>query len=100
MWQDILISIFGESYKWQDIAIAVVGLLFGFILLPLLRDVWRGKYINVYTAGLTTLGLYVMAATFFTMNFWVSFIAEVFSGTIWLLLFVLSVKHKKRGCKQ
>ena len=100
MWQDVLISIFGESYKWQDIAIAVVGLLFGFILLPLLRDVWRGKYINIYTAGLTTLGLYVMAATFFTMNFWVSFIAEVFSGTIWLLLFVLSVKHKKRGSKK
>ena len=85
---------------WQDFVIAVVGLLFGFILLPLLRDVWRGESINVYTAGLTTLGLYVMAAAFFTMNFWVSFIAEVFSGTIWLLLFVLSVKHKKRGCKQ
>ena len=84
---------------WQDIVIAVVGLLFGFILLPLLRDVWRGESINVYTAGLTTIGLYVMAATFFTMEFWVTFTAEVFSGTIWLLLFILSIKHKKRGRK-
>lgn len=84
---------------WQDIVIAVVGLLFGFILLPLLRDVWRGESINVYTAGLTTIGLYVMAATFFTMEFWVTFTAEVFSGTIWLLLFILSIKHKKRSRK-
>ena len=82
---------------WQDIVIAIVGLLFGFILLPLLRDVWRGESINVYTAGLTTIGLYIMAATFFTMRFWITFIAEVFSGTIWLLLFVLSIKHKNRG---
>ena len=98
MWQDILISIFGDGYQWQDIAIAIVGLLFGFILLPLLRDVRRGESINIYTAGLTTAGLYIMAATFFTMSFWISFIAEVFSGTIWLLLFVFSYinirKHK------
>jgi len=82
---------------WQDIVIAIVGLLFGFILLPLLRDVWRGESINVYTAGLTTVGLYIMAATFFTMKFWITFIAEVFSGTIWLLLFILSIMHKKEG---
>ena len=82
---------------WQDIVIAVVGLLFGFILLPLLRDVWHGKSINVYTAGLTTIGLFIMAVTFFTMRFWITFAAEVFSGTIWFLLFVLSVKHKKRA---
>ena len=85
---------------WQDIVIAIVGLLFGFILLPLLRDVWRGESINVYTAGLTTMGLYIMAATFFTMKFWITFIAEIFSGTIWLLLFILSIMHKKRGAKQ
>jgi len=50
----------------------------------------------VYTAGLTTIGLYVMAVTFYTMTFWISFIAEMFSGTVWLLLFVLSIKHKKK----
>ena len=82
---------------WQDIVIAVVGLLFGFILLPLLRDVWHGKSINIYTAGFTTLGLYIMAFTFFTMRFWITFVAEIFSGTIWLLLFFFTIKHRKRG---
>ncbi len=87
-------------YEWQDIVIAVVGLLFGFILLPLLRDVWRGDSTNIYTAGLTTIGLYVLAATFFTMRYWLSFTADLFSGTIWFLLFIFSISHKKRGAKQ
>ena len=87
-------------HEWQDIVIAVVGFLFGFILLPLLRDVWRGDSTNIYTAGLTTIGLYVLAATFFTMRYWLSFTADLFSGTIWLLLFIFSILHKKRGAKQ
>jgi hypothetical protein len=81
---------------WQDTVIAVVCILFGFILLPLLRDVMRGDAINIFTAGLTTVGLYVMAYAFFTLEFWVSFSSEVFSGTVWLLLFIFSIKHNKR----
>jgi len=95
---DILTSIFGESYAWQDLVIAVVSILFGFILIPQLKDVWYGKSIlNLYTASLTTIGLYVLALTFFTMEFWISFIAELFSGTIWLLLFVLSLKNYRKS---
>lgn len=85
---------------WQDTVIAVVCILFGFILLPLLRDVIRGNSINIVTAGLTTAGLYIMGYAFFTLGLWVSFIAEVFSGTIWLLLFIFSVKHRKSRSKQ
>ena len=95
---DILTSLFGEGFAWQDIVIAVVSILFGFILIPQLRDVWNGRSIlNLYTASLTTIGLYILAVTFFTMQFWISFTAELFSGTIWLLLFALSYKNKKKG---
>ena len=94
---DILTTLFGDSYVWQDIVIAVVSILFGFILIPQLKDVWRGKStLNLFTASLTTIGLYILAATFFTMKFWISFTAEIFSGTIWLLLFTLSFKNKKK----
>jgi hypothetical protein len=52
------------------IVIAVVSILFSFILLPQLRDAWHGKTIlNLYTASLTTIGLYVLATTLFTMDF-------------------------------
>lgn len=94
---NILSSLLGGSYVWQDIVIAVVSVLFGFILLPQFKDLLRGKiYINLYTAGLTTIGLYILAATFLTMHFWISFIADIFSGTIWLLLFLYSVKNKRK----
>ncbi len=96
---DILSSILGEGYIWQDIVIAVISILFGFILLPELKDVVHSRvYINLYTAGLTTIGLYMLAATFLTMHFWISFIADVFTGTVWLLLFVFSLRNylKKR----
>jgi len=82
---------------WQDIVIAVVSLLFGFILIPQLKDMWRDKSIlNIYTAGLTTIGLFILAITFFTLNLWISVVAETFSAIIWLFLFILSFKNKKK----
>jgi hypothetical protein len=81
---------------WQDIVIALVSILFGFILIPQLKDVWCGKTIlNGFTAALTTIGLFILAATFFTLNLYISVVAETFSGIIWLLLFILSEKNKK-----
>ena len=81
---------------WQDYVIAIVSLLFGVILLPQLIDTWRGKTIlNLYTASLTTVGLFILAGTFFTMSYWTSFIADVISGVIWFLLFLFSYRNIK-----
>ena len=83
---------------WQDYVIAIVSLLFGVILLPQLLDTWRGKTIlNLYTASLTTIGLFILASTFFTLQFWTSFIADVISGVIWFLLFLFSLKNKRKS---
>ena len=82
---------------WQDYVIAIVSLLFGVILLPQLIDTWRGKTtLNLYTASLTTIGLFILAGTFFTMQYWTSFVADVISGVIWFLLFVFSLKNMKK----
>ena len=82
---------------WQDHVIAIVSLLFGIILLPQLVDTWRGKTIlNLYTASLTTVGLFILAGTFYTLRFWESFIADVLSGIIWFLLFFFSLKNKRK----
>ena len=97
MFLDILTPILGEGYAWQDVVIAFVSILFGFILIPQLRDVWQRKTtLNVYTAGLTTIGLYILAATFYTMGYWISLSAELFSGTVWFLLFVFSLRNIKK----
>ena len=85
---------------WQDYVIAIVSVLFGFILLPQLKDCWKGDTIlNVYTAFLTTIGLYVLGITFYTLEMWISFGAEFFSGTIWFLLFFFSIKNKQKSKK-
>jgi hypothetical protein len=96
MFANVFSSLISDGYVWQDVIIAVVSILFGFILIPQFKDLLSGKiYINLYTAGLTTLGLYILAATFLTLHFWISFIADIFSGTIWLLLFFYSVRNKR-----
>jgi len=82
---------------WQDYVIAAVSLLFGLILLPQLVDCIKGKTsLNLYTASLTTIGLIILSATFFTLQFWTSFLADVLSGVIWFLLFIFSLKNKKK----
>ena len=82
---------------WQDYVIAIVSLLFGIILIPQLIDTIRGKTIlNLYTASLTTIGLFILAATFFSLSFWTSFIADVISGFIWSLLFIFSLKNSRK----
>jgi hypothetical protein len=64
--------------SWQDIVIALVGLSFVFMLLPQLRDVIHGISVNVYSAGLKTVGLYIPAITFFTLDMLITVIAEIF----------------------
>ena len=82
---------------WQDFLIALVGLSFGLMLFPQLRDVINGKSVNIYTAGLTTIGLYILALTFFTLEMWVTVIAETFAGTVWFLLFFFSIINKRKN---
>ena len=83
-------------FIWQDIVIAFVSMLFGFILLPQLRDVILGDSLNVYTAGFTTVGLFVLSATFYTLDLWISVIADIFSGIVWFLLFIFSIMHRNK----
>lgn len=82
---------------WQDYVIAIVSFLFGIILIPQLIDTIKGKTIlNLYTASLTTVGLVILSVTFFTMQFWTSFTADVLSAVIWFLLFIFSVRNKRK----
>ena len=84
---------------WQDTVIAIVGFLFGIMLFPQLRDVLKGSYLNVYTAGLTTAGIFTLAITFATLNLWISVTADIFTGTVWLIIFLLSVKNLRKEKK-
>lgn len=82
---------------WQDYLIAIVSLLFGIILIPQLRDTWLAKTsLNIYTASLTTIGLFILAGTFLTIGYWTSFTADVLSGFIWFFLFLFSFRNIRK----
>ena len=98
MVQEFLISLFGHAPSIHDIIIAVVSFLFGFILIPQLRDVIKGKTsLNLFTAILTAVGLVVLTINFYMMGFWISFAADFFNSIIWALLFYFSYKNNRKS---
>jgi hypothetical protein len=101
MVQEIISQLFGHAPNIHDIIIAVVSFSFGFILLPQLRDVWHGKTrLNLFTASFTTIGLCILTVNFFVMGFWMSFVADFFSSVVWFLLFVFSLRNKRKMGKK
>ena len=81
---------------WQDFLIALVGLSFGLMLFPQLRDVIHGKSVNIYTAGLTTVGLYVFSANiFYTWNVGYSNCRNFFRNRMVSIVLLLRIKQKK-----
>lgn len=96
MTTDIISQLFGHAPNIHDIIIATVSFAFAFILLPQLRDVYKGKIsLNLYTSSLTTVGLIILTINFFAMGFWISFAADFFNSVVWFLLFVFSYRNKK-----
>jgi len=77
--------------SWQDKVIMVVGFLFGFMLIPMILDSLHGQTVNIISSFLTMIGLYIMAICFWTLKLRLSFVANIFSGTMWAILFVLGV---------
>ena len=77
--------------RWQDKVISIVGLLFGFMLIPLIIDSYYGHTVNIITSFLTMSGLFILAYCFFTLRLKLSFIAELFAGSMWLILLIQGV---------
>jgi len=77
--------------KWQDKVIMIVGFLFGFMLIPMVIDSLDGMTVNLITSFNTMVGLYIIAFCFWTMKLKLSFISQVFSGSMWAVLFILGI---------
>ena len=61
-----------------------------------LRDVIKKKSsLNVFTAGATAVGNYGLAYVFFTLDLWLSVSSSFLIATLWLLLFIFSMRNKK-----
>ena len=82
---------------WQDIVIAIANVLFGYSLAYQVMKGFKDKqgYLTLQASFLTTIGLYALAFSFFTLGLIVSTIIATFNGTMWLILFIQSLMYKR-----
>ena len=79
---------------WQDFVITATNLLFGFMLIPQLRDTIRYKKpMNLWSCGFTFFGLCIVNITMATLELWLS--AIPICTIMWGLLFYFSWRNKK-----
>ena len=74
---------------WQDYVISSAGLIFGFLLMPQIHDVYMGKLtMNKYTVALTTIVAGILCICFYTLNMYFAFFGELFVTFCWFLLWL------------
>ena len=77
--------------KWQDKVITIVGVAFGFMLIPMVIDSLNGQTVNLWSSSLTALGLFVLSYCFFTLDLKFSSASNLFVAIMWSIIFVLGV---------
>lgn len=81
---------------WQDYAITIIVYIFVLFTIPQLIDVIKNKTtLNIFTSLATSLGNYCLSYIFFTLNLWLSVISAKLIASIWLLLFIFSIRNLK-----
>ncbi len=82
---------------WQDTLIAVTNLAFGYGLLKQVIYGFKGKkgHITLQTGAITSLGLYLMAFSFFSLNLYFSAIIAGVNATLWYLLLIQRIIYGK-----
>ena len=79
---------------WQDYVISVVGLSFGFLLIPQIVSSMKGKHVNPWSSGLTAVGLLILAYCFKSLGLHLAAIANCITAAAWTTLFLLSSLEK------
>lgn len=82
---------------WQDIVISIASVLFAYSLVYQVYLGFKEKkgFIALQTSLLTTIGLYITAIAYFTLNLYLSTIIITFSGTMWLILLIQRFMYGK-----
>jgi len=81
---------------WQDFVIMIINIIFSLSLIPQVIEGFKKKkgLIEFWTSIPTTLGLFVMSYTFFTLNLIFSSWLTFLTGILWLLLLIQKITFK------
>lgn len=82
---------------WQDLIITIGNILVGYALIPQVYKGFKEKkaHIAIQTGIITTIGLYAIGISLLTLNLFFSGAVTSFNATMWLILFIQSIKYKK-----
>lgn len=80
---------------WQDYAIAVIGFLFAVMLLPQIGSSFRGRHVNPWSSGLTSLGLFSLSLIMLTLGLPLAATANGLTGLAWALIFGLRLVREE-----
>ncbi len=82
---------------WQDVVISAANIIFAYSLVYQVVHGFRNKKgtLTLMASGLTSIGLYAMAFSFFTLELYFSTVLAAVNGTLWLALFVQRMVYGK-----
>jgi len=83
--------------NWQDILITIGNLAFSISLIPQVYSGFKEKSgpIKYQTSAPTFIFLYTFVFAFYSLHLYFSAVVSVFTGTMWLLLFIQRLIYKK-----
>jgi len=82
---------------WQDIVLTIVNITLAYALIPQVYKGFKDKkgHITFQTGLITTIGMYAIALTYFTLALFFSTIIATIVGTLWLILSIQTIIYKK-----
>jgi hypothetical protein len=82
---------------WQDTVILICSLVFGFLLIPQIRDMQREKTGMNLLSSVTTLSfLVVLTCVYATLSLPLAVLGGVVDAGAWAIITALSVKYRSQ----
>jgi hypothetical protein len=79
---------------WQDTIILICSLIFGFLLIPQIRDMYRLKVrMNLLSCVTTTVALGVLSWAYASLGLPLALIGGVIDTIAWAVITVFSVRY-------
>ncbi|MGZ4911257.1 MAG: hypothetical protein ACXVI1_11220 [Halobacteriota archaeon] len=82
---------------WQDTVLLICSLVFGFLLIPQMRDMYREKTgMNILSCATTFAFLVVLSFVYATLNLPLAVLGGVIDAGAWAIITALSVKYRSQ----
>lgn len=82
---------------WQDTALLICSLVFGFLLIPQIRDMYAKKAgMNILSCATTFAFLVVLSCVYATLSLPLAVLGGVIDAVAWAIITALSVKYRSQ----